>query len=356
MIIHCPNCQQRYDLSEEYAGQNAECLDCGYEFIIPDPDAQVEATEAESDEVGLQDAASRKDVKKSGLRIGKKAKKSDLLLTIISFICCIAACAGIYHSTEAEFFLPAMILLIISLLLSLSDIYKKRLVPGLLVLLVSLIVPVYVFPGRVRSGFGKISDMAKSLAKDDGSSGYPEKDKSFWNKSLFEDPDAPSSSQRKQKPVKKSDMISGAFGKKLGEVYEPLPADKPKQIITGETLYQFNPGKPFRKFRKYYLLITPTSKKIYAIWAETGLMPAPEAEKEFKVMTAILENKYKRKSSSGVIPSLDRRELKISGRAVYLMSSFTGEVKLRYVDDELETLAEKEAVLNEAGKVDASSL
>ena len=104
------------------------------------------------------------------------------------------------------------------------------------------------------------------------------------------------------------------------------------------------------------MLITPTSKKIYAIWAETGLMAEHEAEKEFQVMTAILENKYERKSASGFIPSLDRRELKISGRSVYLMSSFIGEVKLRYVDDDLEALAEKEAVMKEAGKVDASSL
>lgn len=356
VIFHCPNCRQKYKLSDEYIGHKAECLSCGCKFFIPAPNSSDVQSETESKATVFQAGEADEGFKKSVIRIGIKKSKSDLLLSIMSFFCCIAACSGILYSTEVEFFLPSVIFLLLSLFLSLADIYKKRLFPGLLILIASLAVPGYVFPQKILTGFSKISGMIQSLAKDDGEVKRPSKDKSFWEKSLFDEATKDGSVPDKERSKRHIEPITGAFGRKLGEEFACGAADNVKHIATGEILYQFTPDKPFRKFSKYYLLITPASKKVYAIWAETGLMSASEAEREFKVLIAMLERRYRRKSVSGVIPSLDRRELRISGRSIYLMSSSTGKVKLRYVDDDLEELAEQEAVMREAGKTDASSL
>ncbi len=61
--------------------------------------------------------------------------------------------------------------------------------------------------------------------------------------------------------------IDGAFGMRLGEVFNPAAAIGESSTTAKETMYEFAPSEPFRSFKRYFLLLTPKTHRIYCIWA-----------------------------------------------------------------------------------------
>jgi len=153
--------------------------------------------------------------------------------------------------------------------------------------------------------------------------------------------------------------IDGAFGKKLGGIFNPAGAIGTSQLTDGTPMYQFSPEKPFRSFTRYYVLITPTTHKIYAIWGIGDVENTETGKKEQTLLTELLEKKYGVTEKRGVMDSLLDRN-KISHGSRYAMTKVTGiidvAIEIRYHDGDLEAEAEKERLAIEGKKVDASGL
>ena len=157
----------------------------------------------------------------------------------------------------------------------------------------------------------------------------------------------------------RADDINGAFGKKLGDTFDLAYATGRSALTDGTPMYQFTPDKPFRSFRNYYVLITPSSHKIYAIW---GIGPAGNTEtgkKEQALVMQILTEKYGSEDEPGIADAFgDAKHITKGSRTVYTkITGFTDTtIEIRYIDADLTALAERERLASEAKKVDSSGL
>lgn len=82
--------------------------------------------------------------------------------------------------------------------------------------------------------------------------------------------------------------IEGAFGYKLGEVYNI----KPNQLIMMHRLTK--PRKPFRKFNFYDISVDP-KQRIFLIRAQFTAKTEIEAIQEIQILEKAIEKKYKAK-------------------------------------------------------------
>jgi hypothetical protein len=160
-------------------------------------------------------------------------------------------------------------------------------------------------------------------------------------------------------PPGKIEKIEGAFGKRLGDAFEPNSALGKGAMKDGTPMYEFTPQKPFRSFTKYYVLITPRTKRIYSIWGVGPTENTETGEKEQAVLMQILEGKYG--PSEKEIPFISMDSIKqISHGSRLVLTKVEGiidpTIQVRYYDDDLTTLAEKERVSIEGKKVDSSGL
>ena len=83
-----------------------------------------------------------------------------------------------------------------------------------------------------------------------------------------------------------ADRIEGAFGKKLGDTFDPASAIGTSQLTDGTPMYEFSTTHGFRSFKRYYVLITPTTRKIYCIW---GIGSAENTKSGQKEQALIME-------------------------------------------------------------------
>ena len=156
-----------------------------------------------------------------------------------------------------------------------------------------------------------------------------------------------------------AEKIEGAFGKKLGDVFDPKKAIGLSRCEDGTPIYEFRPANSFRSFTRYYVLITPTSKKIYNIWGVGSAENTSVAQKEQAVIMEILQQKYGVKEKPGVIDILgDVNTIKQGNRGVVTKISGFGNVQfhIRYYDSDLVKLAESERITEESKKVNKSGL
>lgn len=72
--------------------------------------------------------------------------------------------------------------------------------------------------------------------------------------------------------VQAEEKTSDALGIKLGQVFDPAEAVGKAVLADGTPMYQFNPKKKFRSFTNYYVLITPKTHKVYAIYRLVFIM------------------------------------------------------------------------------------
>lgn len=159
--------------------------------------------------------------------------------------------------------------------------------------------------------------------------------------------------------VQAEEKVSGAFGIKLGEVFDVSKAIGKSSLTDGTPMYQFSPKKKFRSFSTYYVLITPKTHKVYSIWGIGNMKNDPSCKKEQALVMAILQKKYGKEERSEIFSSLyDMKNIDQGNRYVLTKCSGFSDVSLdiRYTDKKLEMLAENERILLESEKVDSSGL
>ena len=155
------------------------------------------------------------------------------------------------------------------------------------------------------------------------------------------------------------EKITGAFGMKLGNYFDPSSAIGSTELTDGTPMYRFSPKKEFRSFDRYYVMITPKTHKIYGIWGIGKAENTEKCKKEQAIIMELLQKKYGFQEKEGLFDSLwDMKEIDQGNR--YIIVKYSGfmdvTIDIRYYDRDLEKLAEKERIELEASKVDSSGL
>ncbi|MGR3174155.1 MAG: S1C family serine protease [Candidatus Scalindua sp.] len=178
--------------------------------------------------------------------------------------------------------------------------------------------------------------------------------------------------------------IMGAFSVKLGDYFDPSSAIETWKLKTGYRdkyripIYQFNPKKKFRSFDRYFVMITPKTHKIYSIWGLGRIDPGgkDECEKEQALIMELLQKKYgsQKRHASTVLErvfefaygkSVDQGNRHVSvkcGSDQFSIESEHGThlqfgypIGIKYYDEELEKLAEKEQIEIEKERIEIES-
>jgi hypothetical protein len=155
------------------------------------------------------------------------------------------------------------------------------------------------------------------------------------------------------------DKIEGAFGKKLGEIFDPVNATSKGLLKNGQVLYYFVPDNPFRSITSYYLLTTPTTNKIYAIVGTGSIKNIETGKLEQNVLMELLCQKYGPQKNADAIESLQNIKGISQGNRI-VTTRINGyadtTLDLMYFDNDLAKLAEKERVALETKKASGSGL
>jgi len=155
------------------------------------------------------------------------------------------------------------------------------------------------------------------------------------------------------------EKITGAFGMKLGDIFDPASAIGTGSLTDGTPMYRFNQKKGFRSFSRYYVLITPKTNKIVSIWGIGDIENYPLCKKEQQLIMAILQDKYGKPEKKDLFSRLYDVKM-ISQDDRYIMTKCTGfsdvTIEIRYGDNKLENLAENERIELESKKLDSSGL
>ena len=155
------------------------------------------------------------------------------------------------------------------------------------------------------------------------------------------------------------DKIEGAFGKKLGATFSASDSIGKGALTDGTTMYRFQPESPFRSLTEYYVLTTPSTNRIYCIWAQGPTENTASAKKEQAVLMELLQQKYGQAQRPGAFDAMtDLKQISQGSR--YIVTKVTGFVKpmleVRYYDSELSKAAEQERLSIEAKKASSSGL
>lgn len=93
-------------------------------------------------------------------------------------------------------------------------------------------------------------------------------------------------------PVVGADKIEGAFGLKLGDVFSPTGIEGEAKQSVSDNRYQFTPEKPNKVFSEYFVVVTPTTHRIYRIIAIARWPDGNEGYKVSEAIAALLNRKY----------------------------------------------------------------
>lgn len=155
------------------------------------------------------------------------------------------------------------------------------------------------------------------------------------------------------------EQIEGAFGKKLGDVFYPAQAIGSSKLTDGTPMYEFATSIGFRSFKRYYVMITPTTHKIYSIWGSGSVESTEAGQKEQAVIMELLKQKYGTQEKPGIFDAIgDVKRIDQGNR--YILTKISGfsdvTIEIRYYDGELEKLAEQERLASEVQKVGKTGL
>ena len=148
------------------------------------------------------------------------------------------------------------------------------------------------------------------------------------------------------------DQIEGAFGLKLGDVFETSNGQLNNQISLYLT-YTFTPTNVVRKFERFSVAVTHNAHRICNISAIATFRSLSDAQVEIDVLMNILQDKYGRewRPSSGpaadAIKASGMRAIRQGSRSITARTRSTNEgaqLILMYRDERLERIAEKEAI------------
>ncbi len=156
-----------------------------------------------------------------------------------------------------------------------------------------------------------------------------------------------------------TENIRGAFGKMLGEPFDPADAIGTSKLTDGTPMYEFSTTTGFRSFQRYYLMITPTTHKIYSIWGRGSVESSEAGKKEQAVIMELLKQKYGAEEKEALFDAMgDVKRIEQGDRYIITkISGFTDvTLEIRYYDEGLEKLAETERLAEETRKADKSGL
>lgn len=156
-----------------------------------------------------------------------------------------------------------------------------------------------------------------------------------------------------------TERIEGAFGKKLGDVFEPTSAIGTSKLKDGVLMYEFATTNGFRSFKHYYVMITPTTHKIYKIRGTGGVESTSVGRKEQSIMMGVLREKYGSEFRIGPLDSMgDVKRISQGSRHIVttLVSLSDVTLNIEYYDEDLEKVAEKEKLAEETATIDKSGL
>jgi hypothetical protein len=164
-----------------------------------------------------------------------------------------------------------------------------------------------------------------------------------------------------------AEKIDGAFGKKLGDVFDPASAIGTSKLTDDTPIYEFSTTNGFLSFKRYYVLITPTTHKIYSIWGTGGVKNAnaEAGQTEQAIVMELLKKKYGTEerllpgmgNTIGYVRQIDQGHRYIFTRLTDVSSNLRAiMLEIRYYDSDLEKLAEAERNAAETKKADASGL
>lgn len=328
MNTKCPNCKQEYDVDDELIGQKAQCEHCGKTFIIESEPIRVAETR----------------VVKTNVRQG--ASIGAIICLVIAFLLNIAS--NFLFFIWGPLYLAAFILSIVAMA-------QRRIVSGLIVLILSLVLPVPIILMNIASGAKAIDSAIKQQ----------EQRKPQENEVPRQTPPP----EQEQTAAKASDIskkaspkhvISGLMGMNLGNIFHPKDSPDNGKLQSGETLYAFSPAKKFREFDEYYVLITPVTHKIYQIWIRKAFKNSAKAHDEQKICLDIMKDRFKPKEVKDELFSLDSgKVMSFDNGEIYskvIIGFGENTLEFRCVDNELSKLAEKEKISSEKSKTDSSML
>jgi hypothetical protein len=151
--------------------------------------------------------------------------------------------------------------------------------------------------------------------------------------------------------------IDGAFGMKFGEVFDKTKSTGKRSLTSGEAVWQFAPSKPFKWFQSYFVLLTPKTGKIYAIWGKGQELESAVVDDQAKVLLAILGKKYGVEGKRMLFSS-GTKTIEKGGKTIILKQDgfLKKSLEIRYIHDSLSKQAEKERVELESSKLDDSGL
>jgi hypothetical protein len=162
--------------------------------------------------------------------------------------------------------------------------------------------------------------------------------------------------------IDEAKRINGAFGLVLGRVFSPsidsvgTSSSTELRILKGWgnwldlPMYEVKPEKPYRSFTKYYVRITPESRKIYSIWGIGSIEGNGACQGEEVVIIETIQSKYSGLSVETDVGAIVKKIFKQGNRMIIVekcdqnpdYSSYASTIKINYVDSTLETLAKEE--------------
>lgn len=158
------------------------------------------------------------------------------------------------------------------------------------------------------------------------------------------------------------EKINGAFGIKLGQIFEPSSSIGTHSLTDGTQLYEFIPENRFRSISKYFVGITPESHKVYSIWGGGNMDNNQSCKKEQAVIMSILFKKYIHIEEDQLFKSLTTLygAEKVNQGDRYIITKCEGFVdvtlQIRYEDGTLGKQAEAERIMLESENSDSSGL
>lgn len=336
MDIVCPKCGQRYELDKQYEGQKVGCQVCKTEFI-----AKESFNSGTPPMRPVQDETEQKEVKtnvKQGALIGAwVCLVIGLLLNIIT---------NFLFFVYVPLYLAAFILAIVAMA-------QKRVLGGLIALLLCVLLPPAIF-------FLNIGRFANEM-KNAKIGQEEQKEQSTTNKETVKEPvkNQPDKPSEKSEKSAKKNIINGLCGITFGSVHKKNNHEKNGKLTSGEIMYFVDPPKKFMGFDRYYVMITPTTNRIYSIWMIKDFSNPAEASSEFEKVGAVLENHYKIKGEQGMFSIDPMKNFRFDNGNILLKCDKgfdSATIEIRAYSKEFEDLNEKETKDTAINNTDTSAL
>jgi len=331
--VNCPHCDQSLEAENEMKGMEVECPECGNPFTITPPAPKKQPRKS---------AAPQREVKtdvKQGAIIG-------------GFVCLVLGVALMFISLLS--FIVYLPLFLAAFILSIVAMAQKRVVGGVLLLLLTIIVPSILGVGLFVTRTAAFAEEVSQAMEEAEREAREEIEQQVEGAVPIEEPEEVAPPEES-----KPNPIVGAFGVQLGASFDTDSAIDKGALTDGTVMYQFTPDKVFRGFDRYYVMVTPTTKKIYSIWAIASFDARAKGSKEQSVVFELLKDKYgneQKRDASAMINHV-RVILIGSRRIVVKLDGYSkSTVDIRYYDGLLEKAAEQERLAIEKQKMDSSGL